>query len=226
MSEIGLAAFLWVATHLGVSSTRLRDVLVDKIGLNAYMGLYSLVATVTLAYLIYLYSVVPRETYLWLPNPDLFWVPKVIMPIALIFVLGGFLVRNPTMVGASLEKDSAADLARGVTRITRHPLQWGIVLWAFCHVVVNGDLVSIIFFLSFGVLSAAGTFLMDMKKAKTFGEAWTQYAGVTSNIPFGAILSGRNTLKIGELIVPIVIGFIGYALLWYFHESFTGTVVF
>lgn len=226
MNEILLAAVIWIVTHLGISSTPLRDVLVSRVGTNAYLGLYSLIATGALAYLIYLYSVVPRETYFWLPNPDLFWVPKVVMLVSLIFVVGGFMVRNPTMVGATLEAGGAADLAKGVTRITRHPFQWGVVLWALCHIVVNGDAVSVVFFLAFGLLSGAGTVLMDMKKARTLGDGWTEYAKVTSNFPFAAVLSGRNSLKFGELVLPSVVGAVVYAALWYFHESFTGTVVF
>ena len=226
MNEMWLAALIWVGTHLGISSTSLRGLLVARIGNGAYLGLYSVIATAALVYLIYLYGVVPREVYLWLPNPDLFWVPKIVMPIAMTLIIGGFLVRNPTMVGAALDAETAPDLATGVTRITRHPFQWGVVLWAVSHIVVNGDVVSIIFFMSFGVLSCAGTFLMDLKKAREFGEAWREYANVTSNIPFAAIFSGKNKLRLGELILPIVLGTVGYALLWYFHESFTGTVVF
>ncbi|NKC01360.1 MAG: NnrU protein [Pseudomonadales bacterium] len=226
MTEITLAALIWLGTHLGISSTPLRGVMVRAVGPTGFLGLYSLIATAAFVYLIYVYTEVPREVYFWLPNPDMFWVPKVMMPVALIFILGGFLVRNPTMVGAELEEEGAQELARGVTRITRHPLQWGVVLWAASHIVVNGDLVSIVFFSAFGLLSLAGGFLMDMKKAREFGAAWQAYAAVTSNIPFAAIFSGRNKLKLSELWLPVVIGAVGYAALWYFHESFTGTVIF
>ena len=226
MLEITIAAVLWVGTHLGISSTPLRAVMVRIFGEQGFLGVYSLIALAAFVYLIYIYSVVPREVYFWLPNPELYWVPKVLMPIALALILGGFLVRNPTMVGANLSADAAADMARGVTRITRHPLQWGVVIWAISHIVVNGDLVSVVFFSAFGLLSLAGSFLMDIKKSRTFGEAWDSYADVTSNVPFAAIVSGRNQLKLAELVLPIIIGFAAYALLWYFHESFTGTVVF
>lgn len=226
MSEILTAALVWVVTHLGISSTKLRDALVSRMGANAYIVFYSLIAAAALSFLVYQYTVVPREIYFWLPNPDLYWVPKVFMIVALIFALGGFLVRNPTNVGMTLEAEGAAELATGVTRITRHPFQWGVVLWAGSHIVVNGDLVSIVFFLSFALVSGAGAFLMDMKKARTMGDGWVEYAKVTSNIPFAAIIDGRNSLKLSELILPILVGLVGYALLWYFHESFTGTVVF
>ena len=224
--EIIVAAILWVGTHLGLSSTPLRDVLVRLTSPVAFLGIYSLIATATLVYLIYSYATLPREIYFWLPNPDYFWVPKMLMPIALVLIVGGFVVRNPTMVGAQLEKDGAEDWARGVTRITRHPFQWGVVLWAICHLVVNGDLVSVVFFAAFALLSLAGSFLMDKKKARAFGEAWDRYASVTSNIPFAALLSGRNRLKVNELWLPVLLGATAYLLLCYFRESLTGTFVF
>ena len=226
MAEITLAVLIWLGTHLGLSSTPLRGVIVRGLGPSGFLALYSLIATVAFVYLVYVYTAVPREVYFWLPNPALFWAPKVLMPLALIFILGGFLVRNPTLVGAELKEDGAQELARGVTRITRHPLQWGMVLWAASHIVVNGDLVSIVFFSAFALLSLVGSALMDMKKARVFGSAWQAYAAVTSNIPFGAICAGRNQLKFSELWMPVLIGGVGYAVLWYFHESFTGTVVF
>mgnify|MGYP006160399469 CR=1 FL=1 len=225
MSEITLAALLWVGTHLGLSSTVLRDKLVNITGAQGFLGLYSIVAAASLGYLIYIYTIVGRYDYFWLPNPDLFWVSKLLMPIAFILMLGGFMVKNPTMVGATLEADEAESIATGVTRITRHPFQWGVVLWAGSHMVANGDWVSWVFFGSFALISSLGCVLMDRKKANTMGDGWQTYANVTSNVPFAAILSGRNRLVLKELVLPIVVGSAVYALVYYFHEAMTGTVV-
>ena len=226
MAEMWLAALLWVGTHLGISSTPLRKAIVGAIGEQAYLGLYSLIAAGTLAYLIWVYTDVPRFEYLWLPNPDLYWVAKLTMPIAFILLLGGFMVKNPTNVGMSIDDpEHASDLARGVTRITRHPLQWAIVLWATGHLVANGDKVSVVFFSSFLALSLAGSVLMDRKKAATLGEGWQGYAAVTSNVPFGAIITGRNRLAPKELLLPVLVGLAVYALAYYFHESYSGAVI-
>ncbi len=225
MAEILLASVLWVGTHLGLSSTGVRTKLAGLVGEQAFLGIYSLVAAATLGYLIWVYSVVERLDYLWLPNPDLFWVAKALMPIAFILMVGGFMVKNPTMVGASLDEGEAASLAQGVTRITRHPFQWAVVLWAFTHLVANGDLVSWVFFLSFALISFVGTLHMDRKKAAGFGTAWQGYAAVTSNVPLLAILQGRNRLVPKELLMPTVVGLIVYALVYYFHDALTGTVI-
>jgi len=226
MSEMMFAAIVWVVTHLGISSTPLRRLLVGAVGERAYLGLYSLVAAGALTYLIWTYTSVPRFDYLWMPNPDLYWVAKITMPIAFVLLLGGFMVKNPTNVGMDIESpEQAVDMARGVTRITRHPLQWAIVLWALGHIVANGDTVSITFFGSFLVLSLLGTFLMDKKKAAAMGEGWQAYAGVTSNIPFAAILSGRTRLELKELALPAVVGLLAHVAASYFHESYTGAVI-
>ena len=225
MNEIMIAALLWVGSHLGLSSTPLRAGLVKVIGPTGFLILYSLVAFATLGYLIWIYGVVERLDYMWLPNPDLFWVAKLIMPIAFILMVGGFMVKNPTQVGANLEETEASSLATGVTRITRHPFQWAVVLWALTHMVANGDLVSWVLFVSFLLISGLGTVLMDRKKAASFGPAWTAYTGVTSNVPFAAIVSGRNRLVLRELVLPSVVGLVVYALVYYFHDALTGTVV-
>jgi len=226
MSEMMIAALVWVVTHLGISSTPLRPLLVNALGERGYLGVYSLVAAGALTFLIWTYTSVPRFDYLWMPNPDLYWVAKLTMPLAFILLLGGFMVRNPTNVGMSIDSpEQAREMARGVTRITRHPLQWAVILWAVGHIVANGDTVSVLFFGAFLVLSLAGSFLMDRKKAAAMGEGWQAYAAVTSNIPFAAILSGRTRLEIKELALPALVGLAAHVLASYFHESYTGAVI-
>lgn len=224
MTYIIPAALLFVGTHLGISSTALRARLVAALGERGYLLLYSLIAFATLSYLIWLYNELPRYDYFWMPSPELHMVARVVMPVALILVLGGFLVKNPTLVGAErlLRKGEGADLARGVTRITRHPFQWGVLLWSATHVLANGDANSVVFFSAFGVLAALGTVAMDRKKAAALGADWTAYAASTSNVPFAAIARGRNRLVLGELWLPVLLGLLGYAALAWGHEWVSG----
>ena len=224
MTYITLAAILFVGTHLGISSTGLRARLVGAFGERGYLVVYSLVAAGTLSYLIWLYNELPRYDYLWLPSPELHTIAKVLMPFALILVLGAFLTRNPTMVGAErlLAEGAGEDLAKGVTRITRHPFQWGVLIWAIAHALANGDSVSVVFFSAFGVLAGLGTIAMDRKKAAALGSDWAAYARTTSNVPFLAILNRRNRLVVGELWLPVLVGLVGYAALAWGHQWVSG----
>lgn len=221
---IGFAGLLFLGTHFGLSSTSLRGTLVARLGERGFLGLYSLLALVTLVYLIWLYGELPRYEYFWLPSPELYLVPKIIMPIALILAVGGFMVPNPTNVGAEklLTQPAEGDLARGVTRITRHPFQWGVVLWASSHLIANGDSISVVFFATFLLLSGIGTVLIDRKKAAQLGDDWAVYRDQTSNVPFAAVFSGRNRLVVGELWLPIAVGLALHVVLFWGHAWVAG----
>lgn len=223
MLQMLVAGALFVGTHLAISSTPARARLISMVGTRGYLGLYSLCALVTLGYLMWLYGAVPRRDYVWQPSPLLYEIAWYIMPAALVLLLGGFMVKNPTNVGMEgMLGEEKTVLARGVTRITRHPFQWSVVLWAVSHLIANGDTVSIVFFSSFLLLSLIGTFLIDRKKAQSLGTAWHAYRDQTSNIPFAAILAGRNRLAVSELWLPIGVAVAGYFALLYAHEWIAG----
>jgi len=190
MTQLALATLAFLATHF-VASTPLRPVLVRAMGEWPYRALYSLVALATLAWMAVAYSAAPREL-LW---PGLRHLPSAAMPFAFVLIACGFW-RNPTIVGADklLKSD---DPARGIIRITRHPIMWGFMLWAASHIVARGDLRSLIFFGSLLGLAAIGTSLMDSRK-KTNPD-WARFAAVSSNVPFVAIAQGRNRIRWREI---------------------------
>jgi len=225
MALMLLASVLFLGTHLGISSTILRGRMVAMLGERGYLGAYSLVAALTLGYLIWIYGALPRYGYFWLPSPELYLIPKIVMPVAAILLVGGFMVRNPTAVGmeGTLATGGDADaLARGLIRITRHPFQWAVVLWAAAHLTANGDRVSVVFFGTFLVLGLAGGLLIDRKKAERMGDDWDAFARVTSNVPFAAIAAGRNRLAVKELIAPVLVGLATYVVLYLVHPWLSG----
>jgi uncharacterized membrane protein len=234
MEMMLLASLLFLGTHLGISSTGMRDRMVALLGERGYLAGYSLVAALTLGYLIWVYGALPRYDYLWLPSPILYAVTKAMMPIATVLLVGGFMVRNPTAVGqegllratgTAVERETAARAERvtlGVNRITRHPFQWSVVLWASAHLLANGDSVSVVFFGTFLILGLAGSMLIDRKKAVRLGDDWLPFARTTSNVPFAAILRGDNRLVPKELIMPVLVGLAVYALFYWGHPWLAG----
>jgi uncharacterized membrane protein len=227
MEMMLIASLVFLGTHLGISSSRLRAQLVDVLGERGFQGVFSLIALAALGYLIWLYNELPRFEYLWMPSPTLYTIAKVLMPLSLVLAIGGFMVKNPTSVGMESLLDegmdgAGEDLAKGVMRITRHPFQWGVVLWSAAHMLANGDRVSVLFFATFGILSSVGTVMIDRKMALRLGERWQPFAGTTSNVPFAAILSGRNRLVSGELWQPVLAGLVIYGLLFWGHQWVSG----
>jgi uncharacterized membrane protein len=120
------------------------------------------------------------------------------MPFAFILLACGLLSRNPALLGqaGALKSESPA---RGILRITRHPVMWAIILWAAAHILAIGSLQAVVFFGGLLLLAAAGTTLQDARKARALGEDWARFAALTSNVPFVALLQGRNRLSWREL---------------------------
>ncbi|MGQ0749852.1 MAG: NnrU family protein [Betaproteobacteria bacterium] len=195
MTRLLLAAGAFLIAHY-VSSTPLRARLVRLLGANGYVLLYSAVAFTALGGMAWAYY---RAPFLGLWHvPALRYAPLVTMPLALILVVCGVLMRNPTAVG--FEKLlRGGDAARGVLRITRHPVMWGIALWAGSHIAARGDAAAALFFGSMLVLALSGTVLIDRRKGAALGEHWLRFSSATSNVPFLAILSGRNRLSLAEI---------------------------
>ena len=207
------AAFL--LTHF-VTSTPLRAKLVGAMGEWPYRGLYSAIAFVTLAWMIVAYGAAPREP-LW---EGLRYLPRIVMPLAFILVACGYW-RNPTIVGAEKLLKSE-DPARGIIRITRHPIMWAIMLWAGAHLLARGDSRAVVFFGGFLLLAALGTVLMDLRK-KTSNPDWPRFAALTSNIPFVAIAQGRNRLVWREIgWKRPAIGIAVFILVFFIHPWITG----
>ena len=214
MSLLVAATAAFLLTHF-VSSTPLRARLVAAMGEWPYRGAYSLVAFVTLGWMIWAYARAPIEP-LWQGARD---VPRVLMPLAFVLLVCGY-GRNPTMVGAERLLQSE-DPARGIIRITRHPIMWAIMLWAGAHIAARGELRALIFFGGFFVLAALGTVLMDAKKKAD--RHWARFAALTSNVPFVAIAQGRNRLVWREIgwLRP-AIGIALFVAAFYLHPWISG----
>jgi uncharacterized membrane protein len=197
--ELLIAAAVFVGSHFGIASSRVREDLVRRFGERAYVGLFSAVSLLLLAWLIYAYAAVDNPIVLWWTPPVLIIVPLVVMPLALLLFIAGYTQRNPTAVMQNHTLPTERP-APGVLAITRHPLMWGIGLWAIVHLIVSDDLASIIFFTALSILALYGTRLLDAKKQRTWpAEDWQRFASVTSNIPFAAILTSRNELSLAEI---------------------------
>lgn len=189
---LALAGAFLLATHFGVSSTRLRPLLVDRIGVNAYLSLYSLVSAVAFAWLVAAYGGVPYVK-LWDWAPWQGWAPLLLMPVALLLVIGGLTVRSPTSVGQEKALHTA-EPARGLLRVTRHPFLWGVTIWAAAHLPPNGDVGSLIFFGTLGALGLVGAMLIDGKRRAALGLDWERFEKSTSFVPFAAVVRGQQSL--------------------------------
>ena len=186
------AAAVFVGSHIVLSGTGLRSVIVGAIGERPFLGLFSLVSIAAIVWVAAAYNDAPF-VHLWEAGHLLKGLAWLVMLPAVWLLVCGLSTPNPTAIGAErlIEK---GDAARGIFTATRHPVMWSFALWALAHVLSNGDLASLILFGGLALLVFAGLASQELKKQTKLGEAWTRFTAKTSFLPFAAILAGRTRL--------------------------------
>ncbi len=221
MTSLIYAVVFFVGLHWLVSGTPLRGVLLKVLGEKPYMAVYSLLSVAGLVWMIWAYANAP-ESLLWGSVDSNRWLALSLVWLALLFVVSGMMSANPTAVGGE-SLINAGKPVQGITRITRHPFLFGFALWSLVHVIYNGDQASLIFFGGFFLLSVVGPSSIDHKQKAALGEPWREFAKQTSVVPFLAITTGRNQLKLSEIgMKPVLVATLVFALFAVFHQRLFG----
>lgn len=174
---------LFFAIHLLPASVSLRQQAVQRLGEYGYKGVFALISLLGLA--LVAYGMSEREYIL-------IWQPPVwSRHLALVMMLPASLLLV------------AAYMPGNVKKYTRHPMLWGVTIWAVVHLLANGDLGSMILFCSFLLYS-----LFDMWSANRRGAT-----------------KSHETKALRYDMGVVVVGGAVYALLYYLHPYFTGVPV-
>src|SRR5262249_46844193 len=128
---------------------------------------------------------------------------------------------GPTFVGfeGALNRPEPA---RGVLRITRHPFLWGVALWGFGHLLVNDERFALMLFGGLAFMALFGTRSIDRKSRARNPEGWAPFAAVTSNVPFAAIVQGRNRIVFGEMWWRLLIAATAFVGMGFLHARALG----
>ncbi len=136
---LGLA--LWWAAHLlPVLGTGARQRLTDRVGPGPSKGIMALVIVASVALMVIGYKAADPVN-IWLPPPFLTHINNLLMLIAIFLFIAG-------------------NMPSPVRRRIRHPQLAATKTWAIAHLLVNGDLPSIILFggiLAWAVLALIGS---------------------------------------------------------------------
>ncbi|HEY0181656.1 MAG TPA: NnrU family protein [Rhodopila sp.] len=218
MSLLIVAALVWIAIHLGLAGSSLRDRVAGYIGEVRFRGLFSVLSILALLFLIQAWNAAPSN--LWWFAPDwLRWVLVFAMLPAFILFVASVRGGNPTMIGS----ENAVQPPRGMIRITRHPMLWSFAIWAAVHIIGNGDSAAIVFFGSFLVTALAGMPSIDGKLARRDPDTWQALSATTSILPFAAVAQGRNRLVLNEIGWRIpAIAIVAWALILVAHPWLFG----
>ena len=223
MTSLIAAAAFFVLLHLLVSGTALRGAIVKVIGEGPFMGLFSLASIAGLVWLGWAYGQA-RGTgpVLWDLGTGAKHTAVGLVFLAMLLAVSGLMTLNPTGVKQEGALDKP-DAVTGILRITRHPFLWGVAIWAFAHLLTNGDLPSIILFGSLLVLAVSGTASIDAKRRKALGAKYDAFVAQTSAVPFAAILSGRQKLSLREIgVMRLSLGLFVWAAVLWGHQAMFG----
>lgn len=221
ITELVLAAALFVGAHFGLSSLPIRQPLVRKIGERAAFGVYSLIALTTFAWMLWAYARAPYVA-LWTPEPWTRWVPFVAMPPGLLLLTAGYSTPNPLVIGMH-KAYAAADPAPGLLKVTRHPIMWGIALWALSHLVANGDAASVVLFGALALLALGGAAHSEYRHRVLHGPNWERFARATSYLPFAAVLAGRAQLRFADIgWGRVLVALVAFLVLLLLHGPLIG----
>ena len=125
----GLALFLGVHSARIVAEPARRRFIAER-GENAWKGLYSIASLIGFVLIIVGYRAA-LETYLWVPPAGLRHVTLLLTAVAFVLLAAAYVPGNRIRAAVG------------------HPMVLGVKVWAFGHLLANGELASVVLFGAF-----------------------------------------------------------------------------
>lgn len=210
VTSLVLATIAFVGSHLLLSHP-LRAPLVAKLSEGGFLIVYSIVAFFTLGWMIWAGVAMEPMPPHWIGPMWLWdWGAPVLMLLSSILLVGAN-IGNPAAPGSKAGSPIVRP-ATGVFAITRHPMNWAIMIWALTHIALSGTPLNLTIAGGIFLLSFVGSVAQDRKKQSLLGDAWRGWEARTSFIPFRAVIDGRIPVR---ALWPGWIALIGGVALWF-----------
>jgi uncharacterized membrane protein len=177
---------IFIGAHVFITHREHRAALIARIGEGPYKGLFSLVSIVGLVLIFWGFADYRATSWVdvWHPPAFMRYVTDVLMWPAIVCIV-------------------AAYFPGGIKMRLKHPMLVGVKLWALAHLLVNGDLGSIILFGS--ILGWAGYDRITLKYRSDSG-ALPIPSGGRTNDSLAIIVGTILYLALGLVFHPLVIG--------------------
>lgn len=210
--NLALAMTAFAVTHFVMSGFLRRSLLV-ALGRQFFLLLYSLVSLCLFSWGVVAFDRAPATVALWDGTHPVAWIAGSILSIAALALFLPSFMRNPALAGKKSAGVSNI-IPSGVFTITRHPMMWGISLWAFSHIVVAPELRVFLFMGTLVVVALLGSYLQDKRKVSLNSREFTPWMRRTSFLP--------DPTKLGRIPVAWTIALIVWFLATTIHWHFFG----
>lgn len=148
MIALAVGMIIFCAGHIVPRATGLRGRLIEALGDMPYKGIYALIVAVGFVLIVYGKSAA-GYVHLYSPVPYAQHLAYVVMPFAFILLAAAYIPNN-------------------IRRVVKNPMLTATKLWAGIHLLMNGDLASVILFggfLFFAVISVIMAKRFQLNKA-------------------------------------------------------------
>ncbi len=203
-----------------VPATPVRARLIALIGEQVYLALFSLASAAAIWWMVSSFNAAPYGLKAWVAPSAWQWLQAALVLFAFLLIVAGSSTPNPYAPGGNVPGHGYA--GEGIFAITRHPVMWGIAIWAIAHLISELNARGFAFFGCFAATALTGSWLQQRRKRAEL-PGWPMFEAKTSFWPFVAILEGKTKLRlpaIGWLRIAIAVAI--WALILHFHTSWFG----
>lgn len=220
MSATLAIVLLWIGfagSHMALSSPRVRDRLVARLGEGPFLGLYSVVAFAFFVPLVWTYFAHKHAgPLLWMIpiGPALRWSIYAGMLLAFLLVVAGVLRPSPASVVPGDPRPY------GAQRLTRHPLFMGLGLFGLLHLLPNGNAADVAFFGGFPLFTLVGSRHQDQRKLLSGPPGFAAFHRETPFLPFTGSATAQGIRELGAVVLLGAVA--TTVLLRWFHAAWFG----
>ncbi len=205
--DVLLAMAVFLFSHVAISRSGVKPLLVRTLGERTYLIIYSSVSVVLLSWVIW--EVITAERMVLWSTPS--WAHAFAAIATLVsFVLIGVGAMSPNPLSVGFRKRGFDPNRPGFVGWVRHPLIWGLTLWGVAHIPANGDWPSLILFAGSAGFGAIGAVALERRSKRQLGsEEW------------GRLTSGAGTADI-NVVLGAAIGVAFWVLFLRLHPFLFG----
>jgi uncharacterized membrane protein len=162
MGYLIFGLFIFLGVHsVRIFADRWRTQTIDRIGMNGFKRIYTVLSLIGFALIVWGFGVA-RETPtpLWLPPAGMRHLAAALNVLAFVFLAAAYVPRN------------------SIKARVHHPMLLGVKIWAFAHLISNGNLHHAVLFGAF-LVWAVLDFIAASRRDRRLG---TQYPAGTSSV--------------------------------------------
>lgn len=217
MTEFLIALFVFLFAHVLPQIGDLRGKIIALTSRKIYIIGYSILST---ALLIWLVSAALRatKTVYYAADPFTVRIAMGLMLVAIIlFVMGAM---RPNSLSVSFRRNMDKEATNpGILTLVRHPIIVAFGLWAFAHILVNGELANILLFGIMLAFSLLGMMRLNKTKPKKLSADDYQKALQKETGTFTARV--RRVVD-GQFWIELTVGIIVYFAILHAHGPVIG----